>query len=141
MTEHEPTTGRPVQAPHPAGAAGPQSAVPQHATPDSAVLTGAMPLATSPVVSPPFASPPSEPVPDFALDRPRDPQWYQRAVFYEVLIRGFQDASGDGTGDIRGLTTRLDYLHWLGIDCIWLLPIYASPLRDGGYDILSLIHI
>jgi maltose alpha-D-glucosyltransferase/alpha-amylase len=109
--------------------------------PESAVLTGAIPLAMSPVASPPFASPPSEPVPDFALDRPRDPHWYQRAVFYEVLIRGFQDASGDGTGDIRGLTSRLDYLHWLGIDCIWLLPIYDSPLRDGGYDISDYMRV
>ena len=56
-------------------------------------------------------------------------------MFYEVLVRGFHDSNGDGTGDLRGLTSRLDYLQWLGIDCIWLLPIYASPLRDGGYDI------
>ncbi|HMG64673.1 MAG TPA: maltose alpha-D-glucosyltransferase, partial [Streptosporangiaceae bacterium] len=79
---------------------------------------------------------PVEPVPDsFSFEKPRDPQWYKRAVFYEVLIRGFQDATGDGTGDLRGLISRLDYLQWLGIDCIWLLPIYNSPLRDGGYDI------
>ncbi|MFY9865491.1 MAG: alpha-amylase family glycosyl hydrolase, partial [Trebonia sp.] len=84
---------------------------------------------------------PNEPVPDFALDQPRDPEWYRRAVFYEVLIRGFQDASGDGTGDIRGLTSRLDYLQWLGIDCIWLLPIYDSPLRDGGYDIADFMRV
>src|SRR3978361_950671 len=55
-----------------------------------------------------------------------DPLWYQRAVFYEVLIRGFADSNGDGTGDIRGLTSKLDYLQWLGIDCLWLLPIYQS---------------
>ncbi len=85
---------------------------------------------------PSFATPPGEPIPDsFSFDRPRDPQWYKRAVFYEVLIRGFHDSNGDGTGDLRGLTGRLDYLQWLGVDCIWLLPIYASPLRDGGYDI------
>ncbi|HEY7431135.1 MAG TPA: maltose alpha-D-glucosyltransferase [Streptosporangiaceae bacterium] len=83
-----------------------------------------------------FTPPPGEPVPDsFSFDTPRDPRWYQRAVFYEVLVRGFHDSNGDGTGDLRGLTGRLDYLQWLGIDCIWLLPIYASPLRDGGYDI------
>ena len=64
-----------------------------------------------------------------------DPQWYQRAVFYEVFLRGFSDSSGDGTGDLRGLTERLDHLDWLGVDCVWLLPFYASPLRDGGYDI------
>jgi maltose alpha-D-glucosyltransferase / alpha-amylase len=77
-----------------------------------------------------------EPIPDpFSFEQPRDPQWYKHAVFYEVLIRGFYDSNGDGTGDLRGLIGRLDYLQWLGIDCIWLLPIYASPLRDGGYDI------
>jgi maltose alpha-D-glucosyltransferase/alpha-amylase len=89
----------------------------------------------------PFAAAPGERVPDFTLDQPRDPEWYRRALFYEVLIRGFQDASGDGTGDIKGLTARLDYLQWLGIDCIWLLPIYESPLRDGGYDIADYLRI
>jgi maltose alpha-D-glucosyltransferase/alpha-amylase len=83
---------------------------------------------------PSFAAGPGEPIPD-SFDKPRDPQWYKRAVFYEVLVRGFHDSNGDGTGDLRGLTERLDYLQWLGIDCIWLLPIYSSPLRDGGYDI------
>src|SRR5687767_29400 len=63
------------------------------------------------------------------------PRWYQRAVFYEVLVRGFYDSNGDGTGDLRGLTEKLDYLQWLGIDCLSLLPFYQSPLRDGGYDI------
>jgi len=78
----------------------------------------------------------SEPIPDsFSFDKPRDPEWYKHAVFYEVLVRGFHDSNGDGAGDLIGLTSRLDYLQWLGIDCIWLLPIYASPLRDGGYDI------
>jgi maltose alpha-D-glucosyltransferase / alpha-amylase len=93
------------------------------------------------VTASPFAPPPGERVPDFTLDRPRDPAWYRHAVFYEVLIRGFQDASGDGTGDMKGLTSRLDYLQWLGIDCIWLLPIYSSPLRDGGYDIADYLEI
>jgi maltose alpha-D-glucosyltransferase/alpha-amylase len=85
---------------------------------------------------------PAEPVPDsFSFAKPRDPQWYKRAVFYEVLVRGFQDATGDGTGDLQGLVSRLDYLQWLGIDCIWLLPIYDSPLRDGGYDIADFTQI
>ncbi|MEO6988757.1 MAG: maltose alpha-D-glucosyltransferase [Aquihabitans sp.] len=64
-----------------------------------------------------------------------DPTWYQRAIFYEVLVRGFYDSNGDGTGDLRGITEKLDYLEWLGVDCLWLLPFYQSPLRDGGYDI------
>jgi len=89
-----------------------------------------------------FRAAASEPVPDsFSFETPRDPQWYKRAVFYEVLIRGFSDSNGDGTGDIRGLIDRLDYLQWLGIDCIWLLPIYASPLKDGGYDIADFTAI
>ena len=84
----------------------------------------------------------NEPVPDsFSFDTPRDPEWYKRAVFYEVLVRGYHDSNGDGTGDIRGLTAKLDYLQWLGIDCLWLLPIYASPLRDGGYDIADFTSI
>jgi maltose alpha-D-glucosyltransferase / alpha-amylase len=102
--------------------------------------TGQAPIA-SPVVASPFAAPPGEPVPDFTLDQPRDPGWYRRAVFYEVLVRGFQDGNGDGTGDIRGITSRLDYLQWLGIDCIWLLPLYESPLRDGGYDISDFMQV
>jgi maltose alpha-D-glucosyltransferase / alpha-amylase len=64
-----------------------------------------------------------------------DPLWFKRAVFYEIHLRGFFDANADGSGDFRGLTEKLDYLQWLGIDVIWLLPMYASPLRDGGYDI------
>ena len=64
-----------------------------------------------------------------------DPLWFKRAVFYEIHIRGFFDGNGDGSGDFRGLLEKLDYLEWLGVDCVWLLPMYASPLRDGGYDI------
>jgi maltose alpha-D-glucosyltransferase / alpha-amylase len=82
----------------------------------------------------------SRPVVD-GIEQPRDPLWYKRAVFYEVLIRGFHDSNADGTGDIRGLTQKLDYLHWLGVDCIWLLPIYGSPLRDGGYDISDFFQV
>jgi maltose alpha-D-glucosyltransferase / alpha-amylase len=64
-----------------------------------------------------------------------DPLWFKKAVFYEIHLRGFFDGNGDGSGDFRGLTEKLDYLQWLGVDCIWLLPMFASPLRDGGYDI------
>ncbi|MDX6216743.1 MAG: maltose alpha-D-glucosyltransferase / alpha-amylase, partial [Frankiales bacterium] len=71
----------------------------------------------------------------------RDPLWFKRAVFYEVLVRGFADSNGDGTGDIPGLISKLDYLQWLGIDCIWLLPIYQSPLRDNGYDISDYLSV
>ena len=64
-----------------------------------------------------------------------DPLWFKTAVFYEIHLRGFFDGNGDGSGDFQGLTEKLDYLDWLGIDCIWLLPMYPSPLGDGGYDI------
>jgi maltose alpha-D-glucosyltransferase/alpha-amylase len=73
---------------------------------------------------------------------PPNPLWFKNAVFYEVHLRGFFDATRDGSGDFVGLTEKLDYLQWLGIDCVWLLPMYASPLRDGGYDIadFSAVH-
>ena len=64
-----------------------------------------------------------------------DPQWYRRAVFYEVMVRSFYDSDGDGVGDIPGLISKLDYLEWLGIDALWLPPFYSSPLKDGGYDV------
>ncbi|HSK25315.1 MAG TPA: maltose alpha-D-glucosyltransferase [Jiangellales bacterium] len=64
-----------------------------------------------------------------------DPEWFKRAVFYEVLVRSFKDSNGDGVGDLRGLQEKLDYLEWLGVDCLWLPPFYTSPLRDGGYDV------
>jgi maltose alpha-D-glucosyltransferase/alpha-amylase len=70
-----------------------------------------------------------------------DPYWYKTAIFYEVLVRGFYDSNTDGTGDLRGLTERLDYLEWLGVDCLWLLPFYQSPLRDGGYDISDFLTV
>jgi maltose alpha-D-glucosyltransferase/alpha-amylase len=70
-----------------------------------------------------------------ARQAPADPAWFKNAVFYEVLVRAFNDSSNDGTGDLRGLADKLDYLDWLGVDCLWLPPFYASPLRDGGYDI------
>jgi maltose alpha-D-glucosyltransferase/alpha-amylase len=71
----------------------------------------------------------------------RDPLWFKTAVFYEIHIRGFFDGNDDGSGDFRGLIDKLDYLQWLGIDCIWLLPMYPSPLRDGGYDIADFFAI
>jgi len=67
--------------------------------------------------------------------RDDDPLWFQRAVFYEVLVRSFHDSTGDGIGDLAGLTSKLDYLAWLGVDCLWLPPFFPSPLRDGGYDV------
>jgi maltose alpha-D-glucosyltransferase / alpha-amylase len=61
--------------------------------------------------------------------------WYKDAVFYELHVKAFQDSNDDGIGDFRGLADRLDYLQELGVDCLWLLPFFPSPLRDDGYDI------
>lgn len=66
---------------------------------------------------------------------PLDPTWFKTAVFYELLVRAYADTTGSGTGDFQGVIGKLDYLQWLGIDCLWIPPFYASPLRDGGYDI------
>jgi maltose alpha-D-glucosyltransferase/alpha-amylase len=68
------------------------------------------------------------------IDR-NDPLWYKDAVFYSVYVRTFADSDGDGVGDFPGLTQKLDYLEWLGVTAIWVLPMYPSPLKDGGYDI------
>jgi maltose alpha-D-glucosyltransferase / alpha-amylase len=67
--------------------------------------------------------------------------WYKDAIFYEVYTRGFFDANGDGDGDLIGLTSKLDYLQDLGVDCLWLMPIYASPHKDDGYDIADFRQI
>ncbi|HAF61420.1 MAG TPA: maltose alpha-D-glucosyltransferase [Anaerolineaceae bacterium] len=63
------------------------------------------------------------------------PLWYKNAVFYEVSTRAYYDSNGDGIGDLNGLTQKLDHIQHLGVDCIWLLPIFPSPLVDDGYDI------
>ncbi len=61
--------------------------------------------------------------------------WYQEAVFFELNIRACQDSGGDGNGDFRGAITRLDHIKSLGVDCIWVQPMYPSPLKDDGYDV------
>src|SRR5262249_50824495 len=71
----------------------------------------------------------------------REPLWFKRAIFYEIHLRGFFDGNDDGSGDFRGLIEKLDFLQWLGVDCLWLLPMYSSPLRDGGYDIADFFAI
>jgi maltose alpha-D-glucosyltransferase / alpha-amylase len=64
-----------------------------------------------------------------------DPRWYQKAVIYQIHVRAFYDSNRDGIGDLQGVTAKLPYLQELGVNTIWLLPFYPSPLRDGGYDI------
>ena len=81
---------------------------------------------------PRFARPHKEPAPrpDVIPDL-----WYKNAVIYNLDVRSFMDADGDGVGDFRGLTARLDYLAGLGVTCLWLMPFYPSPDRDDGYDV------
>jgi alpha-glucosidase len=67
--------------------------------------------------------------------QPGHDEWWRHAVIYEIYPRSFQDSDGDGIGDIKGITARLDYLHDLGIDAIWITPMYPSPGIDYGYDI------
>ncbi len=64
-----------------------------------------------------------------------DGLWYKDAIFYELHVKAFSDSNADGVGDFRGLMEKLDYLQDLGVDCLWILPFYPSPMRDDGYDI------
>src|SRR5213076_1098703 len=70
-----------------------------------------------------------------------NPLWYKDAIIYEVHVRAFHDSVGDGMGDFRGLTQKLDYLQDLGVTAIWLLPFYPSPLKDDGYDIADYTNV
>lgn len=67
--------------------------------------------------------------------------WWKGSVIYQLITRSYSDGNGDGIGDLQGLTSRLSYLSWLGVDAIWLNPIYPSPLQDGGYDITDFKEI
>jgi maltose alpha-D-glucosyltransferase/alpha-amylase len=137
-----PTTGTSVGAHVPGAAHAPGTHAPAaHATTGSAPAVHATgPHGTGPMTGQiaigalPERRQPPVPQADAGGLRP-DPDWYRTAVFYEVMIRSFSDSDGSGSGDLRGLTARLDYLQWLGIDCLWLPPFYPSPLRDGGYDV------
>lgn len=68
-------------------------------------------------------------------------KWYKDAVFYELHVRTFKDSNEDGMGDFPGLTSKLDYIQGLGVDCIWLLPFFPSPLLDDGYDVADFYNI
>ncbi|HUA15246.1 MAG TPA: alpha-glucosidase [Verrucomicrobiae bacterium] len=67
--------------------------------------------------------------------------WWQHAVFYEIYPRSFADSNNDGIGDLPGITSRLDYLHWLGVDALWIAPMYPSPEVDWGYDVSDYFNV
>jgi alpha-glucosidase len=67
--------------------------------------------------------------------------WWQEAIIYEIYARSFQDSNGDGIGDLEGIRRRLDYLRWLGVDAIWITPVYPSPMKDFGYDVADYCNI
>ncbi|MDH3661698.1 MAG: alpha-amylase family glycosyl hydrolase, partial [Alphaproteobacteria bacterium] len=71
----------------------------------------------------------------------QDTAWWQRAVIYEIYPRSFQDSDGDGIGDLEGIIQRSDYLEWLGVDAVWITPIYPSPMADFGYDVADYTDI
>ena len=71
----------------------------------------------------------------------KDKEWWKKAVVYQIYPKSFRDADGDGSGDIKGITERLDYLKWLGADVLWICPVYCSPMDDNGYDISDYYHI
>ncbi|GIG40044.1 maltose alpha-D-glucosyltransferase [Cellulomonas phragmiteti] len=135
----------------------PPGTAPPGSSPSPDAVSGApVPVATAPAAAAPGGAAHREPPPTTAAIALRglparrqpevptpavpsglsdDPEWYRTAVFYEVMLRTFADSAGGGSGDLPGLIQRLDYLQWLGVDCLWLPPFYPSPLRDGGYDV------
>ena len=68
-------------------------------------------------------------------------RWWQTGVIYQIYLRSFQDSNGDGVGDLPGILSRLDYLHWLGVNALWLSPIFPSPMMDFGYDVADYTDI
>src|SRR6202048_2060327 len=71
----------------------------------------------------------------------QDHQWWQRGIIYQIYPRSFMDNNGDGTGDLPGISSRLDYLAGIKIDAIWISPIFPSPMADFGYDVANYIDV
>ncbi|WP_109489023.1 alpha-glucosidase [Occallatibacter savannae] len=97
--------------------------------------------ATAPSTSIAAAQSTSTTIAQAIKDQPTGPEWWRHAVIYELYPRSFQDSNNDGVGDLKGITSRLDYLHDLGIDAIWITPMYPSPGIDYGYDISNYVAI
>jgi maltose alpha-D-glucosyltransferase/alpha-amylase len=70
-----------------------------------------------------------------------DPLWYKDAIVYELHVKAFFDSNNDGIGDVAGLTEKLDYIRDLGVNTVWLLPFYPSPMKDDGYDVADYHNI
>jgi len=70
-----------------------------------------------------------------------DHAWWQRGIIYQIYPRSFMDSNSDGTGDLPGIISRLDYLAWLGVDAIWISPIFPSPMADFGYDVSDYTNV
>jgi len=68
-------------------------------------------------------------------------RWWERGIIYQIYPRSFMDSNGDGVGDLNGIRQKLDYLEWLGVDVIWISPIFPSPMADFGYDVRNYIDI
>ena len=68
-------------------------------------------------------------------------KWWKNAIIYQIYPRSFKDANNDGVGDLRGIIEELDYLAFLGVDAIWLSPIYESPMEDMGYDVSDYLKL
>jgi hypothetical protein len=83
-------------------------------------------------------------LPSFAQMNPVDAEghaWWQHAVFYEIYPRSFADSNSHGIGDIPGITSKLDYLYLLGVDAIWIAPMFPSPQVDSGYDVSDYYNV
>ena len=89
----------------------------------------------------PLPTTPADAVLTTAVSGDENPLWYKDAIIYQAHVKSFFDNNGDGIGDFRGLTQKLDYLQSLGITCVWILPFFPSPLRDDGYDIADYLNI
>src|SRR5437763_15962382 len=68
-------------------------------------------------------------------------RWWERGIIYQIYPRSFMDSNGDGIGDLSGIRSKVDYLQWLGVDAIWISPIYPSPMADFGYDVSNYTDI